>query len=201
VGMHAREGIMSQSSIGSRLLAASFFALVTTACSQVAFHVWFTPVPVTLQVLGVILSGLVLGSRWGAVSQIQYLLMGAMGMPVFAGWMGGPAAFVGPSGGYLPGFVLGAFAAGWVFERLEGRTRASAWLAGIAGMIGIYAPGAAWLGIWLKLIGGQQWGAAAGNVWILGIAPFIGVDLLKVAAASALIAGGRLMQPFRHLIR
>ncbi len=197
-----RSAVLSGDSIRTRLLAAFFFAAVTATCAQISFRLWHTPVPVTLQVFGVILSGLVLGSRWGAISQLQYLAAGAMGLPVFANWMGGPAAFVGPSGGYLVGFVLGAFAAGWIFEQLGGRTSLAALVGGIAGIAAIYLPGALWLAVWMGTASGQPTEACVRGAWQLGIVPFIAVDLLKAALASAVALGGRsgrgLINSFRN---
>ena len=193
--------VASASGVRTRLLAAVFFTAATAACAQVSFRLWFTPVPVTLQVLAVILSGLVLGSRWGAISQIQYLAIGAIGLPVFANWTGGPAAFVGPSGGYLFGFVVGAFATGWVFERLGGRSSLASWAGGIAGIAGIYLPGACWLAIWLGITGGQPAQACLRGAWQFGIVPFIGIDLLKAAAASGLALGGRSGRGLIHSFR
>ena len=198
---YGRCEVLPQARIRIRLLAALSFAVATAACAQI--WIPLRPVPVTLQVLGVILSGLILGSRWGAISQLQYLAIGAIGLPVFAGWKAGPAAFAGPSGGYLFGFVLGAFAAGWIFERLEGRTRLAPWAAGIAGIAGVYALGAPWLSIWLRCFDGQPWNACIPGAWRLGILPFIVIDLLKAAVASGLALGGRwgcgLLQTFRNL--
>jgi len=158
---------------------------VTVVAAQVSFRLWFTPVPVTLQVLAAILSGLALGSRWGAISQIQYLALGAAGAPVFANWTGGPAAFVGPSGGYLIGFVFGAYAAGWVFERLR-KTNFAAWTGGFAGIAAIYLLGASWLLVWLTVTTARPITACIPLAVQWGIVPFIGVDIIKAAAASAL---------------
>ena len=177
----AESAVASRTDMRIRLLGMASFAVLTAVSAQVSFHLWFTPVPVTLQVLVVILSGLMLGSRWGATSQAMYLAMGASGLPIFADFKAGPAAFVGPTGGYLFGFVLGAFLAGWTFEMLGKCTKLAAWAGGIAGIVGIYLPGAAWLMVWT--------GNAA--VWQIGVVPFIGVDLLKATAASSLVFGGR----------
>ena len=185
-----REAVRPQSDIAIKFLGSLLFAGLMAMCA-VSFRLWFTPVPITFQVLGVILSGLVLGSRWGAISQLEYLATGAMGLPVFANWTGGPAAFVGPSGGYLIGFVVGAFAAGWVFERLGGRTGLAAWAGGIAGIAGVYLPGALWLGVWLGIAGGKPVEACIRGAWQLGIVPFVAVDLLKAAVAAGLVLGGR----------
>lgn len=183
-------GASSETRVGMRVLTAFLFAVATAACAQVWFRVWFTPVPVTLQVFAVILSGLVLGSRWGALSQLQYLAMGAMGLPVFAEWKSGPIAFAGPTAGYLIGFVLGAFLAGWVFERLQSRPKIASWCGGIGGIAGIYLFGASWLAVWLAVASRTPVHACIGSAWQLGIVPFIGIDLLKAALASAIVLGG-----------
>ena len=199
-----RTTTISGSNVRTQILTTFFFAAVTAVCAQVSFRLWFSPVPVTLQVLGVLLSGLVLGSRLGALSQISYLAMGAMGLPVFAGFTGGPVAFAGPTGGYLIGFVIGAFAAGWVFERLGGHTKLAAWAGGIAGILGIYLPGALWLAVWIGLTGQRSLEACILGAWQLGIVPFIGLDILKAAAASTLALGGHsgygLIRSFRNNI-
>ena len=190
MNVYAKQVAAREGSLETRILASTFFALVTVACSQIAIHLPISPVPVTLQVLAVLLSGLVLGSRWGAVCQIEYLVMGAMGLPVFAGLAGGPAAFAGPSAGYLLGFVPGAYLAGLVFERLQGKTHFAAWAAGACGIAGIYSVGAPWVGVWMGLAGGSvksilHW------AWFAGVVPFFGIDLVKAFAASGLALGGR----------
>jgi len=186
-----RSAAISRADTLSRMLAAFFFATATAVCAQISVRLWYTPVPVTLQVFGVILSGLALGSRWGAISQFQYLMLGAMGLPIFANWTGGPAALVGPSGGYLIGFILGAFAAGRVFEMLGKRTVLAALAGGIAGIFGIYLLGASWLAVWIGVTGGRSLAGCILGAWQMGIVPFIGVDLLKAAAASGLVLSGR----------
>lgn len=181
-----RTAAIQRTDVRTQILLAMFMTAVTVVSAQVSFRLWFTPVPVTLQALAAILSGLTLGSRWGAISQIQYLALGAAGAPVFANWTGGPAAFVGPSGGYLIGFVFGAYAAGWVFERLR-KTNFAAWAGGLSGIAAIYLLGASWLLVWLTVTTSRSFTACIPSAVTLGIVPFIGVDLLKAAAASALV--------------
>ncbi len=176
---------------GIYFLASLFFAGVTVVCAQISFRLWYTPVPVTLQVLAVILSGLVLGSRFGALSQIQYLMMGLLGMPVFAEGSFGPSAFAGPRGGYLIGFAAGAYVCGLIFEKLKSRSHASAVLAGCSGIMAIYLFGASWLGVWLGLFQGENIGTCIIGAWQLGVAPFIAIDLLKALIASSLVIGGQ----------
>ncbi|KFN04384.1 biotin transporter BioY [Bacillus clarus] len=78
-----------------------------------------TPVPITLQSLGVMLAGGLLGSRLGALSQLIFLLIVGAGAPLLAGGRGGPGVFVGPSAGYLLGYIVGAFVIGYFIERLH----------------------------------------------------------------------------------
>jgi len=187
--VNVREFIHPRSGLRGQIIGSLAFTGITVASAQIAIPLGFTPVPITFQVLAVLLSGLTLGSRWGAISQMQYLALGALGLPVFAGLSGGPAAFFGPSAGYLIGFVPGAFIVGWVFERMGERSRFGAWVAGIAGVCAIYLCGASWLAVWLSMFSSK--GLTMHTVWALGIAPFIGIDLLKAIAASGLAVGGR----------
>jgi biotin transport system substrate-specific component len=199
----AKRWLFGELPLVDRIAWSIFFALATGACTQIAIHLPFTPIPVTLQVLAVLLSGLVLGSRWGAISQIQYLAMGAIGMPVFAGFKAGAAAFFGPTGGYLLGFVAGAYVAGLIFERLQNSTRLAAFIAGVAGILAIYSPGFTWLSVWLRFSGVGSIGGALHGAFVMGVAPFIVVDALKAVAAASLATGGRwgrgLIRDFRGI--
>lgn len=185
--------------IGTRLLArshwlvkfaaATVFTLFTVSAAQVDVHLPFTPVPITLQVLAVLLAGLLLGSRWGALSQIEYLTAGVLGYPVFAGGAGGAQHLWGPTGGYLWGFLAAAYLVGWVVER-SGRERALVrFLASLAGVAVIYALGAAWLSFWLKGTQGIPFPESLMLAWQQGVAPFVVIDLLKGILATLLADG------------
>ena len=102
----------------SEVLVATFFATLTALGAQIAVRLPFSPVPATLQVLMVIVTGLALGSRRGFTSMVAYLTAGALGLPVFAGGNGGLVYLFGPTGGYLLAFPVAAFVAGRVSERL-----------------------------------------------------------------------------------
>ncbi len=174
---------------GEMLALALLFAALTGIGALM--RVPTSPVPVTMQVFFVLLSGLVLGPRWGALSQVLYLGMGLCGAPFFAAPpYAGPAVLFGPSGGYLWGFVLAAAAAGWTARRLLSRSLPTAGFKGfayllacIAGITAVYTCGTAWLGAWLSLNG-----ASATTAFTLGVKPFILVDLAK-AGAAGLFAG------------
>jgi biotin transport system substrate-specific component len=132
------------------------------------------PVPIVLQNLFVFLAGLLLGPRWGLASVGVYLLAGALGLPVFAGGVGGIGRFVGPTGGYLVGFIPAVYVIGWIAEKLETRVVFDV-TAMILGSMVIYFFGI----VWLKALTGMT----LGKTLIVGMVPFIPGDILKIAAA------------------
>src|SRR3989344_5830887 len=88
---------------------AALFAALTAAVAPFKIPLGFTPVPITLQTLVVLLAGAVLGSTYGALAMILYVLVGALGLPVFAGGGSGVGALLGPTGGYLFSYFIAAF--------------------------------------------------------------------------------------------
>ena len=154
---------------------ASLFAALISAGAYLAIPLG--PVPITLQTLFVLLSGLLLGSRWGAASVAVYLFAGIAGMPVFSGGTGGIGQIIGPKGGYLIGFLAAAYIIGLIKERTSGLSKPV--IGDIAAMCCgtavIYLFGA----VWLKIITGMEWGKVSG----LGIYPFLPGDVLKIIAA------------------
>lgn len=175
--------------IYGQLLLATGFALLTALGAMVQIPIG--PVPITLQVLFVLLSGLVLGSRLGALSQMEYLAIGFAGAPVFAQGKSGLIALLGPTGGYLIGFVLGAYLAGLLAESVARPGRVRFFLAGLLGTAGIYMTGALWLATWFALANGTNWMAEMGSAWQFGVLPFILVDGGKALVASGVALSGR----------
>src|SRR5271163_4630310 len=104
---------------GLAVVVASLFVAV---CAQVEIRLPFTPVPLSGSTLGVLYAGTLLGSRRGAAALALYLLAGAAGFPAFSGGASGLARLLGPSGGYLIGFPIGALCAGLLAERGWDRT-------------------------------------------------------------------------------
>jgi len=149
-------------------------SMLIAALARVVIPLPFSPVPVSGQTLGALLAGLLLGSRRGAASVISYVLLGISGVPVFA--LGaGPAYLLGPTGGFLLGFIGAAFVAGAIAEQPWGRNLAGTLLALVAGSLVIYACGLAWL---VKFTGPSR-------VLRLGLYPFLPGDIIKLVIATA----------------
>jgi len=163
-------------SMDSRAVAFSAVFVALTAVGA-----WITiplgPVPVTLQVMMVILSGLLLGSRLGFLSQLLYVLAGMIGFPVFSGFSGGLAHVFGPTGGYIVAFPLAAFVVGDITER-SGFGFKGSLLGSLLGLGIIYLLGWLWLGVYL---GNSFWAA-----FKVGVLPFIGIDVAKAFLAVAI---------------
>ena len=100
----------------TKLIFSFTFAILMAVSANSYVYLPFTPVPITMQTLTVLLSSILLGSRWAAVGQLEYMLMGIGGLPVFAGGRSGLLAIAGPTGGYIIGFVFASFAAGYIYE-------------------------------------------------------------------------------------
>ena len=175
---------------------AALMAAVTAVAAQIAIPLPFSPVPFTLQVLAVILSGLLLGVRHGALAQAIYVLIGAFGVPVFAQFKGGLGVVLGPTGGYLLSYPIAAAVAGLASNATRSADRRRAlWtslLWGCVGLAVIYALGATWLAVVTRV----PFAAALAQ----GVAPFVIFDLIKVvlaalvavAAAPAIAAASRI---------
>src|SRR3989442_1589040 len=170
-----------------RAAAVVLGAIVVAAAAQVSIPLPDTPVPMTLQPMAVLLVGGLLGARFGALSLILYLAMGAAGLPVFTPTVPlvGIARLLGPTGGYLLAYPIAAYAAGWLSDPARKRgenaeaTRGSVrepWVRGafgvFAGLVLIHLGGLAQLFI----LTGNLSAAARFGTW-----PFLLGDLLKIA--------------------
>ena len=153
------------------LLGSLFLAI----CAQL--YVPLQPVPITMQTFGVLLLGMVFGSRLGAATIALYLLEGAAGLPVFAEFKAGLPVLFGPTGGYLFGFVIAAWLVGSLAERGWDRRVLTTALAMLFGNIVLYVPGLIWLA---GFVGAE-------NTLAAGFAPFWIGDLLKIALAAGLL--------------
>src|SRR6058998_1472457 len=156
------------------ILGAS--AIIAIA-AQIAIPLPFTPVPLTLQPIAVILVGAVLGSTRGAAAATLYLLEGLSGLPVFAQGHAGPLWLIGPTAGYLYSYPFAAFVAGWFSERGGGNHVARALCGMLIALAVIYAGGWSWLALFF----------GARRAFALGVVPFVIADVLKIAIAAALL--------------
>ncbi len=155
--------------VGGSLLLALF--------ARISIPLDFTPVPITGQTLGVLLVGAALGSRRGSLSVVLYLVEGGFGLPFFAGGGSGWAAFSGPTGGYLLGFVAAAYAVGWMAERGWDKRFWSAAMAMLVGEIVIYVFGVPWLAYFVGVE----------KALPLGLYPFILGDAIKLVLAALVL--------------
>ena len=138
----------SRSLIGAKQVAIVIGAsLFVALCARITVPLPVTPVPLTLQNFGVLVVGLLLGSRRGFAALSLYVLEGAMGLPVFnPTGVGGIAQILGPTGGYLMAYPFVAYAAGLIYERTS-RRFGWAMLAGFAGEIVLFVGGLSWLAV------------------------------------------------------
>lgn len=153
---------------------------LTCVCSIISIPLSFTPVPVTLSVFAVLMTGALLKPRYAATVQIVYILLGLVGIPVFAGFTSGPGVAMGPTGGYLIAYPLMALTVS-LFASKKANYQ-GAWLAGgmIAALLICYAFGTAWLATVVKI----SFTAALG----IGVVPYLIPDGAKLVLAFSISA-------------
>jgi len=159
---------------------ASLFAALIAAGAFIAIPIG--PVPVVLQNMFVLMTGLLLGWKWGIASVLVYLLAGIIGFPVFSAGRGGLAHFLGPTGGYLVGYIPAVLITGFLPALINvqaiGRSRK-----GIINMVEMVVGSVLIYGIgvpWLKVVTGMSWGKAAA----VGVLPFLVGDTVKIIAGA-----------------
>ena len=157
------------------------FTALLAVCSWIAIPMpW--GVAYTLQTLGVFLAVGVLGGKRGTLAVVVYLLLGAMGVPVFSGFQGGTAALLGPTGGNIAGFLFSALVM-WMLEKLLGRSLPALALSMVLGLAVCYAFGTAWyMAVYTRSNGAVALGTVLG--WC--VVPYIIPDLVKIGLAVGL---------------
>jgi len=167
------------------------FVILTAVSAKVKIPLPFTPVPITLQVFFVLLSGSVLGSNLGALSQGIYVFLGLVGLPVWTGEEIGWRYFLGPTGGYLVGFIAAAYVVGMFTPQKDSKIGNIFYpfIGYGAGVILIYGLGCLWLAIWANMFNGLSWNVA--TILKKGALPFIAADTLKAFAAVLVLWMGR----------
>lgn len=173
-------GTVVPAGIGSHvydvLLVLAGSALIALS-AQVAVPLPFSPVPVTGQTFAVLLVGAALGRTRGSAAVLAYLAEGAAGLPVFAGGLAGPAMLLGPTGGYLFGFLPAAWICGALAERGWDRHLLGTLAAMTAGDLAIFAVGVPWLA---RFVGAE-------NALAFGFAPFLVGNLAKIVLAAGVL--------------
>ncbi len=165
----------------SLVLIALFTAIIVVLGLIPPIMLTFIPVPIHAQSLGVLLAGVVLGARGGALSVLLLMTLVAIGLPVLSGGRGGLAVFAGPTAGYLVGFLPAAFVTGWIADRVARRTN-SGWrafagffAAATVGVVIDHAFGVAWL---IAYVGLSPRDAVIGDL------VFVPGDLIKAGIAA-----------------
>ena len=168
-----------ESAFLTKVILALGFAGLTGLLAQFRFYLPYTPVPVTGQVLAVLLSGVILGKWYGGLSQGFYAGIGAAGVPWFAGATGGINILTGVTGGYIIGFIIASLVIGWFTDRyVRFRSFGGMFLLMVIGIALIYIPGVIQVSAVL--------GVGAQKAIELGAVPFIGMDLYKALIATAI---------------
>ncbi|MCH7858357.1 MAG: biotin transporter BioY [Candidatus Marinimicrobia bacterium] len=155
-------------------------SLAVGLSAQVALPLAFSPVPITGQTLAVLLVGALMGRVRGGVVMLLYLAEGVAGLPVFAGGGAGAAHLLGPTGGYLVGFVVAATVTGYLAERGWDRRFGTTLAAMLLGTVAIFVVGLAWLGLF----------TGTENLLAMGLYPFVPGAIAKIIVAAALVPQG-----------
>ena len=176
--MKTNQLVLKKDSILTYAIPIAIFVALMAIASRIVIPLAISPVPITLQVMVVILSGLVLGSKRAAYTQATFLGLILSGVPLTACGLAGPAAFVSPTAGYLLAFLPAAYLVGLYSERHRGIIHSST--AALVGIAIIYIGGTAWLAVYLQDMG---------KAWAAGVVPFVGVDLVKAGLAVTIAKG------------
>ncbi len=161
--------------ISRKVVFVAIFTSLTAVLAQITLYLPFTPIPITLQTLGVVLSGILGGVLLGFLSQIMYLALIAMGLPIAAGLKGGVVVLLGPTAGFLYGFPIAAAISGLIAGKIGNKSRKQLLLASLIGVFSVYPTGL----LWLNLVYGVK-----ENLLNVSVLPFIPGDVVKAFIAS-----------------
>tara|TARA_B100000029_G_scaffold242616_1_gene239885 strand:- start:6795 stop:7361 length:567 start_codon:yes stop_codon:yes gene_type:complete len=175
-------GILEIDDNTANIFAILLGSLLIAVLAQVSIPVPFSPVPITGQTIGVVLVGGLLGARRGAMAVLAYLMEGAMGLPVFAQMKAGAHVLVGPTAGYLWGFVFAAFLIGYLAEKGWTVKPVFSFLSCFAATTLILVLGTLYLAAF-KL--------GFNEAMVMGFYPFLVGDVIKSAVCAGLITGVR----------
>jgi biotin transport system substrate-specific component len=160
------------------MILCALFAALTAVCSMISVPLPFTPVPINLATLSIFLAGGLLGSKYGSISQLVYVILGAVGLPVFHNFTGGIGIVTGPTGGYIIGYVAAAWLIGFLCEKI-GRGFYKNIFSMAAGLVVCYTLGT----LWFMYLTSTGLAAAL----MLCVVPFLVGDAIKIAAGAILV--------------
>lgn len=166
-------------------------AAILCILAPVSITLGFTPIPITLGIFAIVMAGIILGSKRGTLCVLIYILIGAVGLPVFSGYAGGIQKIAGPSGGYLWGYLFLAWFTGYFAEKFAGKWY-MVFLGALIGAVVCYGFGTVWMGVQLSMDPVEA-------LWA-GVIPFIPFDLVKIATAVAACCPVRAMLIRQNLI-
>ncbi len=169
-----------------KILMVFCMACITGLLAQTRIYLPWSPVPVTGQTFAVLMSGVLLGAAWGGLSQFVYLGLGLAGIPWFTGGKSGLSVLLGPTGGYLIGFIIASLFIGYIVDKYA-RSRnflPMLILMTAANFIIIYGLGLANLSIWLKVVNGSS--VSFWKLLMMGAIPFIPGGIFKIILAAGL---------------
>jgi len=172
-----RQEVMIMITTSRKWVLCAFFAALNAVLAQITIPIG--PVPINLTHLSTYTAAGLLGARYGALSQLVYVLMGVIGLPVFSGFSGGPGRIFGPTGGYIIAYIFSAYLSGFLMERFGKKSMKAMAAAIYAGWILTYLFGT----LWYCLITGTGFVAAL----LVCVLPFLAGDCLKTFISISLI--------------
>ncbi len=175
---------IQDASTATKLLMSLMMACFTGLMAQIIIPLPWTPVPITAQTFAVLCSGLLLGKKYGCLSQILYVVLGVAFIPWFGGMTGGVEVMLGSTGGFLIGFIIASYFVGHITEKYAKARNFTrmAIVIGIANFALIYIPGLAGLALWFNLTQGASIGII--DLLMMGLVPFIFGDIVKILGAA-----------------
>lgn len=174
-----RLAVLPRSDVLANALLVAIGVLLVAAAAQIRIPLADTPVPITGQTFAVVLVGAAYGAPLGASTLVAYWLIGLAGAPIYAEGKSGWETFVGPTGGYIVGFILAAALTGYLAQKRWDRRFSSSLGAMLVGNVAIYVPGLLWLAHYLN--------AGFNDTLVAGLYPFVLGDVIKLFLAGALL--------------
>ena len=175
---------IEDASTATKLLMSLMMACFTGIMAQIIIPLPWTPVPITAQTFAVLCSGLLLGKKYGCLSQILYVVLGIAFIPWFGGMTGGIEVLLGSTGGFLIGFIIASYFIGAIRDKYADARNFTkmALVIGVANFALIYIPGLAGLALWSSYAG-----APLGiiDLLMMGLVPFIAGDIVKILGAAS----------------